>query len=96
MPNQYNAAQFANVPQKTGASDEEAQPANKVYDLLDAPAKLNVRPTPGSGQFFGTAATTSRATGKGAWDGGAGSNKVVDFFDAPFKLNKDPNLQSNV
>jgi hypothetical protein len=78
-------------------SPNDAQPATRVYDNGEtAPSKLNLRPTPGSGLFFGTAATTSRATGLGAWNGGAGSIKrVIDRIDAPFHTDVDPEIQSN-
>jgi hypothetical protein len=98
MPNQYNAANFTNVPRVLGKNFEDSQPANKVYTLQGDEAKpsLSTRPTPGSGLFFGTSSSTTRTVGKGAWDAGAGTKKVIDGDEAPAKLNIDPFLDTGV
>ena len=99
MPNQYNAANKVTVPYINARSNADTLPADKVKEVKagEAVSNLNTRPTPGSGQFFGTDASTARAVGKGAWDGGSGSvKKVIDRIDAPFKLNTDPYLDSGV
>ena len=84
MPNQTHVAySVGNAKTKTGASDEEAQPSDKVYDLE------NARPAVGKSINYGS---TEEARNGGL----SAANKVIDHIDATFKLNKDPNLQSNV